>query len=192
MGRIIRESKNEQFNKFIISSITSSVIMAIAGAIMLFLPNLTNKLIGIIVGIMILISGVNSLYKYFKRDGAKLYSFNLIFGIILGILGIVIILSPSSVTAFVTVCFGLYLIVMGANKITYGSWLKVGNDASWLITMVIGGLLILFGILLIFNPFSALTLTKLVGTFMLLAAILDITNAVLLKNRSKDITNIFW
>lgn len=192
MGRIIRESKNEQFNKFIISSLTSAVIMAIAGAIMLFLPNLTNKLIGIIVGIIILISGINSLYKYFRRDGAKLYSFNLIFGIMLCILGIVIILSPSSVTTFVTVCFGLYLIVMGANKITYGSWLKVGNDASWLITMVIGGLLVLFGILLIFNPFSALTLTKLVGTFMLLSAILDITNAVLLKKRSKDITKIFW
>lgn len=185
-------SSSKLFGKFITSSLISSILLGIVGAVMLFLPGLTNKLIGVIIGIMFLLSGANTIYKYFKRDGAKLYSFNMIFGIILAVLGLVIILVPYSVTSFITVCLGLYFIVVGANKITYGVWFKIGNDPAWLLTAVIGGMLILFGILLLVNPFSALTITKLVGAFLLLAAVLDITDIVLLKKRSQEISKIFW
>jgi len=127
-----------------------------------------------------------------KRDGAKLYSFNMIFGIILFVLGLIIILVPFSISSFITVCLGLYLIVIGANKITYGVWFKIGNDRSWLITVVIGIMLIVFGILVVVNPFSRLTITKLVGAFLIIASVLDITDTLLLRKRSDEITKIFW
>ena len=78
------------------------------------------------------------------------------------------------------------------NKITYGVWFKIGNHSSWLITLVIGIMLIIFGILVLANPFASLTITKLVGSFLILASILDITDLILLKNKSDEITKIFW
>ena len=81
---------------------------------------------------------------------------------------------------------------MGLNKITYGVWFKIGNHSSWLITLVIGIMLIIFGILVLANPFASLTITKLVGSFLILASILDITDLILLKNKSDEITKIFW
>ena len=116
----------------------------------------------------------------------------MVFGIILFALGLIIILIPFSVSSFITVCLGLYLIVTGANKITYGVWFKIGNDQAWLITVVIGIMLILFGILVVVNPFSRLTITKLVGAFFILASVLDITDTILLRKRSDEITKIFW
>ncbi|MBQ6841184.1 MAG: DUF308 domain-containing protein [Bacilli bacterium] len=192
MGRFIRTTSSDKFKKLMSTSIASSVVLILVGFVMLFLPKLTNKIIGIIIGVMFLVSGFNMVYKYLKRDGAKLYSFNMIFGIILFVLGLIIILVPFSVSSFITVCLGLYLVVMGANKITYGVWFKIGNDPAWLITVVIGIMLIVFGIMVIVNPFSSLTITQLAGAFLIISGILDMTDVILLRKRSDEITKIFW
>ncbi|MBE6149059.1 MAG: hypothetical protein E7167_06230 [Firmicutes bacterium] len=192
MGKFILQTNSDKFKKMMSTSIANSVVLLLAGLVMLFLPDLTNKIIGIIIGVVFLLSGANMVYKYMKRDGAKLYSFNMIFGIILFVLGLIIILVPFSISSFITVCLGLYLIVIGANKITYGVWFKIGNDRSWLITVVIGIMLIVFGILVVVNPFSRLTITKLVGAFLIIASVLDITDTLLLRKRSDEITKIFW
>lgn len=192
MGKFIKQVSAEKFKKMMSTSIASAILWLIAGLIMLFMPSLTNKIIGIIIGALFLLNGTNMIYKYIKRDGAKLYSFNLVFGIILSVLGLVIILAPFSVSSFITVCLGLYLIVTGANKITYGVWFKIGNDPVWLITVVIGAMYVLFGILVLLNPFSALTITKLVGAFLIISSVLEITDTLLLRKRSEEIVKIFW
>lgn len=192
MSRIVRETISDRFNKFMTLSIICSVIIALIGGVLLFLPELSNKLIGVISGVLFILSGINTIYKYFRRNGAKLYSLNLLYGIIILLIGVIIILVPFSVTTFLTICLGLYLIIFGVNKITYGVWFKIGNDSSWLITFVIGIMLTIFGILVLANPFSSLTVTQVVGSFLILSSILDLTDLVLLKKRANEITKIFW
>lgn len=192
MGRFIRESNSDRFRKMMSRSIASSVILFVVGIVMLFMPELTNRIIGMVIGAMILISGFNTISKYIKRDGARLYSYNLIFGIILMVLGLIIMLVPFSVSSLITACLGLYFIIMGSNKITYGIWLRIGDHSSWGFTITVGLMLIFFGIILIVNPFSALTLTKLVGAFFVISSILDITSTFMLRSSSDEITKIFW
>lgn len=192
MSRIVRETISDRFNKFMTLSIICSVIITLIGGVLLFLPELSNKLIGVISGVLFILSGINTIYKYFRRNGAKLYSLNLLYGIIILLIGVIIILVPFSVTTFLTICLGLYLIIFGINKITYGVWFKIGNDSSWLITFVIGIMLTIFGILVLANPFSSLTVTQVVGSFLILSSILDLTDLVLLKKRANEITKIFW
>ena len=192
MGRIVRETIDERFNKMLTISIVSSIVIALVGAVLLFMPKLSNKLIGIIMGVLFILYGITTIYKYITRNGAKLYSLNLLYGIIILLIGVIIVLVPFSVTSFLTICLGLYLIIIGINKVTYGIWFKIGNHSSWLITLVIGIMLIFFGILILSNPFSSLTITRLVGAFLILASILDITDLILLKKRSDEISKIFW
>lgn len=192
MGRIVRETIDERFNKMLTISIVSSIVIALVGAVLLFMPKLSNKLIGIIMGLLFILYGITTIYKYITRNGAKLYSLNLLYGIIILLIGVIIVLVPFSVTSFLTICLGLYLIIIGINKVTYGVWFKIGNHSSWLITLVIGIMLIFFGILVLSNPFSSLTITRLVGAFLILASILDITDLILLKKRSDEISKIFW
>lgn len=192
MGRIVRETIDERFNKMLTISIVSSIVIALVGAVLLFMPKLSNKLIGVIMGVLFILYGITTIYKYITRNGAKLYSLNLLYGIIILLIGVIIVLVPFSVTSFLTICLGLYLIIIGINKVTYGIWFKIGNHSSWLITLVIGIMLIFFGILILSNPFSSLTITRLVGAFLILASILDITDLILLKKRSDEISKIFW
>ena len=45
MGRIVRETIDERFNKMLTISIVSSIVIALVGAVLLFMPKLSNKLI---------------------------------------------------------------------------------------------------------------------------------------------------
>ena len=192
MANGLRNSIENIYKRMIWYSIGTALITIITGIVLLLVPELSGKVLGIIVGIIFLIEGINSIYKYFHREGAKLYNLNLVFGVIYAVLGVVIILVPSSVVEFITVCLGIYMIVNGASKVNYALWLKRGNEDSWLITLATGILVAIVGILVIFNPFASLTLTKLAGAFLIITGILDFMDTILFKNRSKEIMEIFW
>ena len=49
-------------------------------------------------------------------------------------------------------------------------------------------MLVIFGILVLSNPFASLTITQLMGTFLVLSSILDMTDLILLKKRADEIT----
>lgn len=188
----LRNSIENMYKRMIWYSIGTALITIITGIVLLLVPELSGKVLGIIVGIIFLIEGINSIYKYFHREGAKLYNLNLVFGVIYAVLGVVIILVPSSVVEFITICLGIYMIVNGASKVNYALWLKRGNEDSWLITLATGILVAIVGVLVIFNPFASLTLTKLAGAFLIITGILDFMDTILFKNRSKEIMEIFW
>lgn len=188
-----KNSIASRFNRMLIYSFITAGITALIGLILLIIPSdTTNKVVGILAGCSFLVTGASAIYKYLHRDGAKLYSFNLIFGILYALLGFVIIVYPFSVVSFVTISLGIYLIICGGMKVNYAFWLKKGSEASWLITLVTGIMLIIFAILVMFNPFVKLALPKLAGAFLLITAALDITDTVLFKNRAEEIMNIFW
>ena len=187
-----KNSIENVYNRMIIYSLITSILSIIVGLVLIFLPTVSNKVVGIIVGVIILIFGINAVYKYFHRDGAKIYSLNIVFGVLYSILGVVIILYPYSVMEFVTVCLGLFIIINGATKVNYGLWLKRGSEDSWLVTLVTGIFLVVLGIMVVFNPFSAFTLTQLSGAFLIIVGILNVSDTILFKKRTKEIMEIFW
>lgn len=192
MANPFKNSIENVYNRMIIYSLLTSILAILVGLTLIFLPSVSNKIVGIIMGVVILIFGINAVYKYFHRDGAKIYSLNIVFGVLYSILGVVIILYPFSVMEFVTVCLGIFIIINGATKINYGIWLKKGNEDSWLVTLVTGIFLVIIGIMLVFNPFASLTLTQLCGAFLIIVGILNVSDTILFKKRAKEIMEIFW
>lgn len=192
MATPFKKSIENVYNKMITLSIIGSIITILVGAVLLFLPNLSNKVVGIITGVIFIIFGLITSYKYLKRDGAKIYSLNLVFAILYLILGLVIIIFPFSVIEFVTVCLGLFLVVNGATKINYGLWLKRGNSGAWLVTLVAGILLGVLGIMIVFNPFTAFALTQITGAFLIISGVLNLSDAITFKISRKEIMDIFW
>ena len=192
MANPFKNSIENVYNRMIIYSLLTAILAILVGLTLIFLPSVSNKIVGIIMGVVILIFGINAVYKYFHRDGAKIYSLNIVFGVLYSILGVVIILYPFSVMEFVTVCLGIFIIINGATKINYGVWLKKGNEDSWLVTLVTGIFLVIIGIMLVFNPFASLTLTQLCGAFLIIVGILNVSDTILFKKRAKEIMDIFW
>ena len=192
MATPFKKSIENVYNKMVIFSIIAAIITIIIGAVLLFLPNLSNKVVGIITGIIFILFGIITAYKYLKRDGAKIYSLNLVFAILYLILGLVIIIFPFSVIEFVTVCLGLFLVVNGATEINYGLWLKRGGSKAWLVTLVAGILLVILGIMIVFNPFTAFALTQITGAFLIISGIINLSDAITFKTKAKEIMDIFW
>lgn len=192
MANPFKNSIENVYNRMIIYSLLTAILAILVGLTLIFLPSVSNKIVGIIMGVVILIFGINAVYKYFHRDGAKIYSLNIVFGVLYSILGVVIILYPFSVMEFVTLCLGIFVIINGATKINYGVWLKKGNEDSWLVTLVTGIFLVIIGIMLVFNPFASLTLTQLCGAFLIIVGILNVSDTILFKKRAKEIMEIFW
>lgn len=192
MGRFIRNSTAETFRKITLFSLILALVYIILGFLMIVFPVKTINAIGYIVGAMFILTAINTLYKYIKRDGAQLYRFNIIFVIMEFIVGILIIFVPGSVASLITLLLGIYLIIFGINKITYGLYFRLGNEPSWPLTLTTGIMLVLFGICLTFNPFSALTLTTLVGVFLMVTGILDLVSTLLIRKRVEEIVTIFW
>ena len=186
------EKSNLRFNKMMTTSFISCIITAIFGLFLFLASDLTNKIIGIFVGVVALIMGITYLYKYIKREGVKLFSFNILFGILLIILSIIIFIMPLVVTQTVTLFLGLFMIIIGSNKVTYGILFKGAGFKPWLLMLVTGLLLIVLGILAIVNPFANLTITKIVGIFLILSSILDFSNLVMLKKQSEELIDRFW
>lgn len=189
---IKKKEKNGIFNKLILINIVIDVIIIIFGCFLLFKPSISNKIIGILCGILLLCWAGSLIFSYIKRDGAKLYSLNIVFGSLIGVLGLVLILYPYTVITFVQVCIGLFLLVNGATKINYGLWLKKGNEETWIITLITGLFMIVISLLLMFTNIVAYSITQLIGIFLIISSILNLSDAILFKKRSKEIVKIFW
>ena len=192
MARGFKNSTKNVFRKMNTISIVIAILTIIMGTVLLFLPEQSAKLVGILVGLVILCTGINMAYRYFKRDGAKIFGLNLTFGILFMVLGALLIIYPYTVSQFVTICLGLAIIVNGATKINNAIWLKRGSEQSWLNTLASGVLLLVIGLLVLFNPFANLTLTRLAGAFITICGVLDLVDAITFSLRSEEITEIFW
>ena len=192
MSKVFKNSAENRFRRMLNYSFIINGITLILGVLILFLTKASNKTLGLFSGVIYLLSGVTFIYKYLQRDGAKLYSLNLVYGILCSLLGLITIFYPFRGAKLVTIFLGIFLTIKGLLKLNYSYWLKKGSEESWVIVLTTGILLIIFGILVMFNPFIQMSINKVVGTFLIICSILDISNVVLFKKRFAEIKNIFW
>lgn len=157
-----------------------TIIMGVIGLVLVLLPEESNKLIGYIVGGALLAAGIISMMKYFKEE-KHLSSLGLISGILYVILGLIIVLNPLSIMKLATMILGVYLIVNGALKMHAAYLVKSLTNEVWQSPFIAGVVIIIFGIVLILDPFSGLAITKIAGAFLLIVAVYDIINQYILN-----------
>ncbi len=173
-----RQDKNE-FKKQN-NNLMMTCVMGVVGLVLLLLPEELNKMIGYIIGGALLAAGIISVVKYIKEQN-HVSSIGLISGILYAILGLIIVLNPLSIMRLAMMVLGVYLIVNGALKMHAGYLVKKVTDGLWQGSFIAGVIVVIFGIVLILNPFSGLVITKLAGAFLLIVAIYDIINQYIIN-----------
>ncbi len=166
------KGKLEKKNNSSSNELTNTLILGLVGLILLLIPDTLNKLLGIVVGLGLLILGIYSIYQYFQQ---KLFTSNMISGILYSILGLIVLLYPGSVIRAVAIGIGFALIVIGLSKLRQALILKNVNT-KWIGTLVVSILILILGFLLVFNPFSGVAITKLAGAFLLIVAIFNVVD----------------
>lgn len=180
------DSVKNKINKLIADSRIIGLLFLLFGFFLFLKPDLANSLIGYFIGGIILISGLFSLFKYFKQKSHNY--FFLSYALITIIAGLAIIINPLSISSLITIILGIWMLFNGSTKISTALSLKKYQEEIWPLLLSIGILTLLCGGILIFNPFrGTMILTKTIGIFIIIYAILDIINWLLLRKRSKQI-----
>ena len=167
------------FNIITLAEMIDALIYVIIGLIFFVNPAFSFTMVAIITGIVLIINGGISIYSYFRRADIDLYNYNLIFGILLIIVGIATLFMDY----LLAITLGIYLIVSGLQKGAYGLLLKKFNDSSWLTVLIIGVLFVVLGIITIFTSPDAAV--KVAGICLLGYGLISFVNMLLLRRRAK-------
>lgn len=173
-GKLEKKNKDNLDN----NSLVKTLIIGLIGLILLLIPGTLNKIIGILVGAALLAVGGYSIYNYVEKKNDN--SLNLASGILYAVLGLIIILYPHSVLNLVAKCLGVYLIINGVMKLKIAITLKETNT-KWIGTLVIAIMILVLGLLLLFNPFAGVEITKLAGAFLVAMAVFDIIDVYIIQ-----------
>ncbi len=172
---------------------SSLLIMAgfyiIIGLVMLFAPNFVSNSLCYLIGAICIIVGGLSIYTYIGSDvyGTLAAAFFIIAAVFIGS-GLFIILNPEIVVSFIPIIMGVLLVIDAFGKLQTASRLHKYNYDKWWYVLISALVIFVFGILLLFNPFEAITLfIRVVGIFLLIDGISNIITVFSYKQIEKEI-----
>jgi len=166
------------FNTITIIDMIIAFVYLILGIVFFSAPTLSNIVVSVITGLVLIVNGASSIFTYIKRESIEMFNYNLIYGIILIIVGVVSIILSN----ILSIMLGIYLIVVGIQKATYGLLLKKYNESSWLITLITGVLYAVIAILAFFT--SRDSIVEVTGICLIGFGIINLVNTILLRRRS--------
>jgi uncharacterized membrane protein HdeD (DUF308 family) len=181
----------DRFNKIILLEMAFSVLYAILGIVIFLKSEMTISVVGTLIGVFFLISGIIEVYTFFDKYKIRLFRSNIIIGILTAILGILMILYPKTTVSVLNIGLGIWILFEGIGKFILFINLKKIKDSCSKIILVSSLLSIFLGVVIIINPFSTILVAKSVGIFIILYNILNLNDLVLLKRRSKYFLKLF-
>ena len=127
-GTLEKKNANNNYNDYKKNELTRTLILGLVGLVLVLMPGTLNKILGILVGVVLLVIGIAGIYQYLQNkitmSGlAKVkWAFTLkgldntwigtlVIGILITILGVILIFSPFSGDA-ITKVTGAFLLVV--------------------------------------------------------------------------------
>lgn len=179
----------DKMKKFFKSSIVSSVLLMILGWLLIFKSEATVIIISYIIGGGLIALGVVALLRYIKETKEnKATELDILYGIITMILGVLVISNPKTLASIIPFVLGVCIVVNSSVKIQYAMELKNDNNKLWKATMIVATLCAICGVVLIFNPFAgAQVITKAIGIFIIVYAVLDMVSTITIRRNVMSI-----
>lgn len=172
--------------------ICMSVIMAVLGICLICIPDVSADVIGIVCGILMIVFGIFKLVGYFSKDLFRLaFQYDLAFGILSILLGIVLIIRPWQAVMLICILLGISVLSDGLFKIQIAIDAKRFGVGNWWMILAFALLAGIFGFLLIMHPDEGLRfMTVIFGITLLSEGILNICTVIsvvkIIKNQKPD------
>ena len=173
--------------------IVMSAVFCAVGLIFIIRPDVSAGFLGYLLGTAMIVFGAIKIVGYFSKDLFRLaFQYDLEFGVILIVLGVIVLAKPLDVLNFVFIATGIATLADSMFKLRIATDArKFGIDTWWTIFAfaVLTGVI---GILLVIRPWeSARILTALLGISLLSEGILNLCVAIstvkIVKNQYPDI-----
>ena len=163
-----------------IGYIVMSVLFCVLGVVLLFTPGVSALWIGRLLGIGLILFGAIKLVGYFSRDLFRLaFQYDLAFGLLLMVLGIVTLSHPGDALSFLCVMFGIPVLADGQFKIQIAMDSRQFGIRNWWLVLVLAALTCVVGVVLVFRPMTGVrALTALMGLPLLCDGVLNLSVAL--------------
>ena len=175
------------------SYIVLSALYCVFGVLLIAVPDFSMKLLGILVGCMMIGFGAVKLMGYFSRDLYRLaFQFDLAYGILLIVLGLIVLVRPVQLVSFFCLVLGICILADGLFKIQIAIDAKRFGITKWWIVMVMAILTVAMGIVLVLRPGeSAAVIMLLAGIGIFVEGLLNICVSLctvkIVKNQYPDV-----
>ncbi|MBR2122700.1 MAG: DUF308 domain-containing protein [Lachnospiraceae bacterium] len=171
----------QTLNKFKQRTIMNSIVLIVAGILMLICPaDYIPSMIGT-AGAVMLVIAIIGVFDYLDSK-KSLMNYVLLTGwLLLGIAGTVVLLFEINSLYVVSWLFGIFLIISGiANIVNAYVYAKRSGRRGWQTLIVLGCALIVFGIIVFINPWmhSFTRLFKTVGVMVLFSSLVSILRLI--------------
>lgn len=154
----------------------SAVVCALLGLVLVIWPGATSQIICMLLGGVLLAYGVLQIAIYlFNRERTIILQGMMILGIVFAVLGLWILLKPEMIMMAVPVIVGVLIAIHGLHNVVQAFALKKDGYESWWLAFLMGLLTLIFGGVLICNPFKAIELVaRIIGIFLIYDGVSDI------------------
>lgn len=178
------------FNIATIGSIIMDIIAIILGIFLISNPEIGTKSALTLIGIILIASGLYAILKFILNTN-RFFMFEIIYGILSIIAGIIAITNPFGVTNFITILAGIWLMISAVSKFVLSIQFRKLNESSWIFDLSIALINIILAVLLITNPFASfIILTTYVGIMIIVYAGIDIVDQLLIRKRASIIVDL--
>ncbi|MCM1188575.1 MAG: DUF308 domain-containing protein [bacterium] len=156
--------------------VVMSIVFCMAGVLFMVCPELSVKIIGRALGIAMIVFGCIKLVGYFSKDLFRLaFQYDLEFGILLIVLGLIVLVKAANVMNFIFIALGIAILADGLFKIQIAVDSRKFGIGTWWLILLLAALTGFVGLLLVFRPVeSAYVLTRLLGVSLLAEGILNL------------------
>lgn len=159
------------------TSIITSVVTAIVGIAIIGNPSAIMHIVAYLLGIVFMLFGVVKLISYFVAKGTyDFYNYEMIFGILAIIIGIVTIAYRETIATIFRIIIGIWILYSGLMRLGLVSKLKSIGVREWKWALLIACLILLCGVYVIFNG-SVIGVA--VGVAILIYSIMDIVEGII-------------
>lgn len=182
----------KKLNSFINSSICISIMFIIIGIIMVLTPKMSLEILGVILSVILIINGIILMITDIKLNNNFIPVDILPASILSILLGIMMLIYPNILSIIIPLILGTWFIMTSIFKIRLTLYLSKIKNTPWILLMLISILSIVCGFILILNPIdSSVAITLFIGIVIIVYAISDITNMIVLKRNIKNLTKYF-
>lgn len=173
--------------------IAVSILLAVLGIVLIAWPTFSVNALGVICGILLVLFGGVKLVGYFSKDLYRLaFQYDMPFGILLIILGIIMLIHPGNLASFICVVFGLSVLISSLFNIQTALDAKKFGINQWWLIFALSVIAAVWGLILVFRPSEAAdVMAVLLGITLLFESAVNIctvvTSVKIVKNQHPDV-----
>lgn len=140
--------------------IVISLVFCMAGISMMLLPVPSASTVGTFFGVTMVLFGIIKLIGYFSKDLFRLaFQYDLQFGILLCILGVIILTLRKNPVSFVCVSYGISIIADSLFKCRTALEAKKFGISKWWFTLLLAIITSVMGVIVTISPAMSLRIT---------------------------------